>query len=906
VLFCVSEYKVYSSEVSAKGQEHVVDIAEGSTRVAVHDIAHIPLSIEAPKQSPLHLLPIEENEADEPLLRLPPPATEAIDYNDPAYNDFSFKEDRIKRGSGINGSPSGPAEDNVDHYLTARLALLCIRDLKPHLFTEPLPLLDKIILESTLYRNILAGKEGADPSDDVGSTLTTRLFRDPRRQAREILDRVDEEEDPEGLLDPELELKNAKMFDFLRRVRDSHAAINRHSRRKVYTTASVVVETDYIPPPAEGGEIALIPSRRRALKPVPLVRSPQTVQVERCNVLLQIVGAKNIPQRMLLKEDVTIKKGTLSAKKTEAVVEPDQTAVIDPLMLSDEIVSNRSGVSSFVEMHLQENKATTTCLEGMAPMWRQSVSLAFKNPEDDYSSAAMAQIRDSVTITIFDEVTEDDAHRGGFLEGESTLRIEKRFLGTISIPIRTIVSEGRIEGSFRVDAPLSNIGYSLKSQVNKRLAIKAGTMFIGGEENNPANNIQQSNAGWMPTFLKTLLQHTPEDISGTDYNEYITEAVQKEFGFFASGNAAIFISVMVTLDPLLPPPPSFFIRPIDKLPPISFVARVADGLGNEVALLAHARRWLTELMAIGPHTKKRGYVVFATNHMGHSVFIPRFLCTDMQIPAGFTSRRSLVHLVSLLPFMSDAQAFIGEADLWCTMKQTLDIGAGDEEEHAVMLFNLLTALSRDPGTDTAPLATAYPTDSIIAKESLFLVLGSALPEGATVYILLRDASKGTSGSMPLNFLVVNPCTGYVFSAADPQSPLRSIHTLVTPYNIFANIQLVDKPHELDFNILNTSKWKPFYGGRLSFPSLGLPTFQTKFEYKVTSTSYCLEVEDAIKNGIKLKMRQWRTRRKRSITTFHPDASSTVYDMLQLMENWKRNGTILTLLYPDNYYVIWLV
>jgi hypothetical protein len=42
--------------------------------------------------------------------------------------------------------------------------------------------------------------------------------------------------------------------------------------------------------------------------------------------------------------------------------------------------------------------------------------------------------------------------------------------------------------------------------------------------------------------------------------------------------------------------------------------------------------------------------------------------------------------------------YIGELDLWCTTEQLLDIGAGDEEEHAVMLYNMLYYLSlKDKG-----------------------------------------------------------------------------------------------------------------------------------------------------------------------------------------------------------------
>jgi hypothetical protein len=37
------------------------------------------------------------------------------------------------------------------------------------------------------------------------------------------------------------------------------------------------------------------------------------------------------------------------------------------------------------------------------------------------------------------------------------------------------------------------------------------------------------------------------------------------------------------------------------------------------------------------------------------------------------------------------------------------------------------------------------------------------------------------------------------------------------------------------------------------------------------------------------MRRWRSKRHRSTTTFHPDASSIMHDLLPLLEEWKRTG-----------------
>ena len=43
--------------------------------------------------------------------------------------------------------------------------------------------------------------------------------------------------------------------------------------------------------------------------------------------------------------------------------------------------------------------------------------------------------------------------------------------------------------------------------------------------------------------------------------------------------------------------------------------------------------------------------------------------------------------VSLIPFVDDTQLFKDMPDLTCTSQEFLDLGAGDSEEHAMLLCN---------------------------------------------------------------------------------------------------------------------------------------------------------------------------------------------------------------------------
>lgn len=173
--------------------------------------------------------------------------------------------------------------------------------------------------------------------------------------------------------------------------------------------------------------------------------------------------------------------------------------------------------------------------------------------------------------------------------------------------------------------------------------------------------------------------------------------------------------------------------------------------------------------------------------------------------------------------------FTGELDLWCTSSQFWEIGAGDEEEHAVTLFNYLYYLALKRGTVTSAAVTApaaggkaAATSSAVVndalKESVFLVMGRAVPEGDSVYVMIRDFKRSAHGSGPENFLIINPWTGYIYSANDPNCPLRDVYLLATPNNVWANIQVSARPAELSFDLLNVSEWRPFFGSRYPLPA----------------------------------------------------------------------------------------
>ena len=428
-----------------------------------------------------------------------------------------------------------------------------------------------------------------------------------------------------------------------------------------------------------------------------------------------------------------------------------------------------------------------------------------------------------------------------------------------------------------LDTPPLNFGYDHNPSRAVRQQQVAEGMFVGAVEGAGAGAGAADATGtitgrpttsWWFQFLDLLdwLSNMGSELlapksaaAGLDYaSENIHPESQSEFSYFAADETATYMKVLVTLDPLLVGPPN-----------IPEEITVSNVVREDRTIASYARGWLSAVKEIGPHTEQRNYLLFGTNSNGQNVLICRYL-TPLRPPMGFETRRGCVHLVAMIPFMKDAQSFLGEMDLWCTGYQFWEIGAGDEEEHAVMLYNYLYYLEQQEAnknvvgaTVSGTIPTGYPSNEAVAKETVFLATGRAVPEGDTVYVILRDSRRQAAarGSAE-DYLIINPCTGYIYSAMDPNCPLRDIHTLATPYNMWANIQEALPPSELNYDVLNSALWRPLFGVRLPPPSGGLSSIQTPIEYVDSSPGYAVEVEKSIFQAIRNNMRRWRSKRQR--------------------------------------------
>ncbi|KAM4708010.1 coiled-coil and C2 domain-containing protein 2A [Discoglossus pictus] len=253
---------------------------------------------------------------------------------------------------------------------------------------------------------------------------------------------------------------------------------------------------------------------------------------------------------------------------------------------------------------------------------------------------------------------------------------------------------------------------------------------------------------------------------------------------------------------------------------------------------------------------KRQCQTTVTDINGTTVFICRYI-KPLNPPQEFldahannpqTSAELVSRYVSLIPFLPDSVSFTGICNLWSTSDQFLDLLAGDEEEHAVLLCNYFLAMGK----------------------KAWLIIGNAIPEGPTSYVLTLEQS---------HYIIWNASNGRFYGQYDTFCPLQSVGCLINADNIWFNIQQYDSPMSLSFDTSRPKMWKPFFSR--SYPNPGLSSVQPEeLIYQRSDKAAAAELQDRIEKMLKEKIMEWRPRHP---TRWNRYCTSTLRHFLPLLE-----------------------
>ncbi len=517
-------------------------------------------------------------------------------------------------------------------------------------------------------------------------------------------------------------------------------------------------------------------------------------------------------------------------------------------------------VNSFIEVKIvyydQEGIFRTDSVDSIHPDYNHQFEYIIK-PKDGakyFTREELSKCPGLFYFTLYDEIRRETLLKG---KDANTFiqRFEKKYLGSFSIPFATVFQNASILDTIcKVDIPKTVFGYY--SDITATFDVSQNNE-IGPNE---LNQTQGSQTRGLGNLLNRFADTTQQE------NIEVPRIVNPFINTY--------VSLYITLDPI----PDF-----TKNDDLDYVPGFEDSI-----FLINGTKWLKNMKA-KPLLKNRTLRLFAENFDGLSVFMPRFLKPDGQIPPQLifneqdpNAIEKAARFVALIPFIEDNQTwdYAEEMpDCWCTDNEFIALGFGDYEEHAVLLCNYFNYIDQKQNSGCKS----------------YLILGDAHPEGSTIYVMrfkeetnefeFWNAKTGDCFYFEKNLeytkcfcLTVSQQYKCTKSQTNTICQLKSIGAIVTFDNIYVNIQSESDPGLIELDIKNTSKWTPFLteeSMKKYFPN-GVKTVQKPLEYTESSEEAGLQLKDSIREYL-----------KKSIETVRGELNS---EDRPLRTNWEMTAT----------------
>lgn len=276
-----------------------------------------------------------------------------------------------------------------------------------------------------------------------------------------------------------------------------------------------------------------------------------------------------------------------------------------------------------------------------------------------------------------------------------------------------------------------------------------------------------------------------------------------------------YITLFITIEPMLVP--------------VKFIRQPFDSEEDE-SLLQASKEFEKKASALCP---ERPCITTVIDLNGSEVFITRYiqpLNPPMYLLDGLSSNSQdamVARYVSLIPSLTGRGLFSASCELWSTCDQFLTHLTGDKADHAVLLCNYF----------------------LYIKKRAWLIIGSAIPEGQTAYVLTHEEGR---------YLIWNPRSGQSYTQYDAFCPLQTVGSLVNGDNLWLNVQRHTSPMRVSFDIMKANLWKPFFSP--SFPNTGLLGKQLeRLVYQPPDKEAAVELQKRIEKTVRDKFMEWRPR-----------------------------------------------
>eukprot|EP00080_Pristionchus_pacificus_P013155 PDM73175.1 mks-6 [Pristionchus pacificus] len=279
------------------------------------------------------------------------------------------------------------------------------------------------------------------------------------------------------------------------------------------------------------------------------------------------------------------------------------------------------------------------------------------------------------------------------------------------------------------------------------------------------------------------------------------------------------------------------LEPATVLPSYTFPSQY---LGEPKEIISQCLQWTRECSSL---FSDRDFISTIYNVEGKSLLATRFL-RPLNAPPSIDAHRSnptefcrlATRAVSLIPFLPYDSTLSSLPHLWCStdqvdlpipsllsppLSQFLSLEYGTREEHGVLLACWCLSLS-------LPVS---------------LLLGRSTAENSSIVMV----------ELPTGKVLLNPEDGSMLSCEDEVSSF-SVHTLITPSNIYANLQSQAHTAVIHFDITRKDAWRPLFDKEISLPSVQ----PQSLNYSLMEEDSIVELRSSLERALKLKVDESRS------------------------------------------------
>ncbi|KAK9808578.1 hypothetical protein WJX72_000007 [[Myrmecia] bisecta] len=608
------------------------------------------------------------------------------------------------------------------------------------------------------------------------------------------------------------------------------------------------------------------PQRKLRPRRKPVKALPTYTASKECRLLITVQKASNLPLR--LQHD-----GRQSPERYQRPSrDPPERAMRKSLDefndrdYEDEEEEIRAGPSPtdrpggdlqpFVEVCFQGVARRTHTSEGDSPLWNEHIALPYIPPDDDMSAAALAEAPDVVTLNVFDEMAEDPEEpsiaRSVYTRTRSMLppsikrmecgkpdgppgaaaaddedcdcvQRERRFLGSVQLPVSAIYQLGTLEGALQLEVPPVVLGYRSSDQG----VVPAISVYVTMQpplqvSNRPADDAAMGEH-------EDLTRHANRWAEQIALLPQCAKRAIRSVAMDAEGTAALLTRYIT---PTQPPPGYSGGDPVALARLARFVALIPF-LDDSIFRKKRNDIWTTSAelldMSAGDHEEHAnllaGYFLYAK----HQAFVVTGTALSGANACFVLTNGHLVGEDLEKPDSADAPASpdpAKKAEISPTGQASPQRNSDDvdeRDEHGRLR-------GRRRSGETGPTSRSVSPNRRRGRRQ-----SAEPPVAAPVQAL---------GCM----LLWNPLTGHCFDVRDMAADLREVHMVFDGSNMWANIQMHAEPWQISWDLEDRNAWRPFFSP--AFPPRELGTLQTLIKYEELDDQFYEDLEAKVEDTVR--------------------------------------------------------